>query len=299
MVPVLKQPTISGRSKLVGVMGWPVSHSLSPAMQNAAIKAAGLEAAYVPLPVAPHRVSEAVHGLRALGFRGCNVTIPHKIAVIEYLDSLTSEAQLIGAVNSIRVEDDGRLVGHNTDCIGAVRAMEEEGTSVCGKTVLIVGAGGAGRGAAAGCALAGARKIILLNRTVEKAEEVIEELRDRPELVATKEWMAAPLSDGFSDKGLPWEEIDAVFQMSSMGMKENRDLPLDVAWLSPRCHVLDAVYAPLDTVFLKGARAKGLRTTDGLAMLMEQGAAAFEFWFGHEPSREVMRSALLAAASEH
>ncbi len=294
----LKQNVISGKTALVGVMGWPVSHTLSPAMQNAALAEAGINAAYVALPVEPARLADAVAGLRALGFMGCNVTIPHKVGVAALMDELTTEARTIGAVNTIRVEPDGRLTGHNTDCLGATRAMEQDGTPLAGRTVLILGAGGAGRGVAVGAALAGATRVILLNRSREKAEELARELSAATTLPAGVEWIPGGLPQAHEADGLPWAEIGAVFQMTSLGMKPGEPLPADVAFLRPDCHVLEAVYSPLETDFLRAARAKGLRTTDGLAMLLEQGAIAFEFWFGRAPSRATMRRALEAARSQ-
>jgi shikimate dehydrogenase len=291
---LLRQNRISGKTALVGVMGWPVSHTLSPAMHNAALAAAEINAVYVALPVTPQLLPQALAGLGALGFRGCNVTIPHKVDVAKSMDELTVEARLIGAVNTVRVEPDGSLTGHNTDCLGATRAMEYEGTSLAGKTALVLGAGGAGRGVAVGAALAGARRVILLNRSREKAEAIIADLRETPDLSGVA-WEAGSLDQAHQPDGLPWAEIGAVFQMTSLGMKPGDDLPATVQWLPADCHVLEAVYSPLETEFLRSARDKGLRTTDGLAMLLEQGAIAFEFWFGRSPDRRIMRLALEAA----
>lgn len=281
---------VTGHTRLVGVMGWPVEHSRSPQMHNAALRAAEMDAVYVPLAVPPEKIGDALNGLAALGFVGANVTIPHKETVIPFLSRLTHEAEVIGAVNTIRVEEDGSLTGHNTDCLGAVGAVEADGASVLGRTVAIVGAGGAGRGVAAGCAFAGAARIIVLNRTASRAEALVTELKHKIRLDVSAEWMAAPL--GEEPRDFEWDEVDIVFQMTSLGMKGDRDVPLDVGLLKPSCHVLEAVYAPLETPFLRAARLKGLRTTDGLAMLLEQGAASFEFWFGKAPSRRAMRSGL-------
>lgn len=289
-----RQPNavLTGTTTLVGVMGWPVAHSLSPLMQNAAIRALGLDAAYVALPVAPERMGEAVEGLRALGFRGCNVTIPHKVSVAARMDRLTPEARIVGAVNTIRIHDDGTLEGHNTDCHGAVRALERDGGSVKGATVVILGTGGAGRGAAVGCALAGARRVILLNRTAAKAEELAGELAacgDLPEGIA---WEAGPL-----DARVDWSAVTVVMQMSSAGMHGRNDLALDEAFqgMPDGAHALEAVYAPVKTGFLRSAQSKGLQTTDGLSMLVEQGAASFEFWFSRQPDAALMREALAKA----
>lgn len=280
---------ITGKTKLAGVMGWPVSHTMSPPMQNAGIASAGIDAVFVPLAVRPERLEEGIKGLRGLGFVGVNVTIPHKEAVVPFLDELTDAARIVGAVNCIKVEEDGRLVGHNTDCEGAVRALEADGTDLRGKAVAIIGAGGAGRGAAVGCAMAGCSRIVMLNRTVDRARRVVEELSGLREFSSTK-WEFSPL-----DQGCAWPEIDVVLQMSSLGMNGQGTVPWDAKAVPGHCHVLDAVYHPLETSFLAAARARGLRCTDGLAMLLEQGISAFEFWFGVEPDRHVMREALASA----
>lgn len=284
--------TLTGKSRLLGIMGWPVAHSRSPQMQNAAIRAAGLDAVYVPLPVHPDNLGHVVRTLPMLGFVGVNVTIPHKQRVIEFLDKLTPEAETIGAVNTIRVEKDGKLTGHNSDCLGAVGAMENDGTTVKGKTAVIIGAGGAGRGVAAGCAMAGARRIIILNRNRLKSWDLVDELKSKIRPAEGIEWQEFDLKAGFDPAALDWHSVDAVYQMTSLGMEGDETLPMDVGLLRPDCHVLEAVYAPLETPFLKAARARGLRTSDGLAMLLEQGALSFQFWFGKAPDRQVMRGAL-------
>lgn len=286
--------TLRGTTTLVAVLGWPVSHSLSPVFQNAALRAAGLDAAYVALPVDPSRVGEAVRGLRALGIRGANVTIPHKVAVVEHLDRLTDHARLIGAVNTIRVDEDGTLWGHNTDCVGAVGAVEHDGSTVKGRTVAILGAGGAARGCAVGCALAGAKRVIILNRTRSRADELAGEMKSQKGTSEATIWDSAPLGPE-----APWEEIEVVMQMTSAGMHGENDLDLAacLSRMPPGGHALEAVYAPLRTRFLCEAESKGLRTSDGLSMLVEQGAVSFEYWFGTRPDRSVMRRALESARS--
>lgn len=277
---------IQGTTRIAGVMGWPVSHSLSPAMHNAAMRDLGLDAAYIPFPVHPERVGEAVRGLRGLGMAGSNVTVPHKVAVIDYLDRLTPQASVIGAVNTIRVEEDGSLTGHNTDCEGAARAVIADGGEFEGKTVAVLGAGGAGRGAAAGAAFAGASKVVILNRTVSRAESLVREFEGRVELAGCQ-FEAAPLAEWNC-----WDCAEVILQMTSLGMHGEGEIPWRPDQVPPHCHVLEAVYKPLETEFLSLAQKRGLRCTDGLAMLLEQGIAAFEFWFGKTPHRDVMRAAL-------
>ncbi len=282
---------VTGKTQLVGVMGYPVSHTLSPPMQNAAIEAAGLDAVYIPLCVKPELVSQAVRGLPALGFRGANVTIPHKISAFEQMDHLTDEARIIGAVNTIRVEEDGSLTGHNTDCLGAIWAVENAGATVKKSKVLVLGAGGAGRAVAAGAAMSGASSITLLNRTVEKAEEVVQELRKNLPAGDKVSWKTGPLAGDFG--GVNFSEFDVLFQMTSLGMKGKKELEFPVDRLSSHCHLLDAVYSPLETDLMKTGKNLGLPVTDGLAMLIGQGVESFKFWFGVETDPETMRTALM------
>lgn len=276
---------ITAKTRLLGVMGWPVGHSRSPLMHAAAIAKAGIDYAYVAFPVRPENVVEAVRGLRALGFRGCNVTIPHKEAVVACIDELTPTAQRAGAVNTIVVEDDGRLVGHNTDVAGAMDAVQQETGAVAeGRHVLVLGGGGAARAAACGAAERRASKVTIVNRTVEKAQRIADEFAARfPETKfrATSEIRAHNLAD-----------VAIVLQVTSLGMKPGDPLPVDPALLPADCVALEAVYAPLETEWLKACRARGLRTVDGLAMLVAQGALSFEMWTGVPADRAAMRAAI-------
>jgi len=277
---------ITAKTRLLGVMGWPVEHSKSPLMQGAALRAAGLDYAYVAMPVTPDRVEEAVRGLRALGFRGCNVTIPHKVSVLKEMDELTETAAGVGAVNTIRIEEDGRLTGHNTDADGALDAVEQEtGVSAEDAHVVVIGAGGAARGSVYGAAKRGAAKITLVNRTKSRAEELTAEMqRHFPsiEFHVPQSVEADTLSDA-----------RIVLQMTSLGMKDGHPLPIDPALLPADCVALEAVYAPLQTRWKTACEERGIRTIDGLAMLVAQGALSFEYWTGVAPDREVMRRALM------
>lgn len=278
-------PEISGTTRLLGVIGWPVEHSRSPRMQNAALRAAGLDYAYVPLAVPPDRVGEAVRGLRALGFRGANVTIPHKIAVMEHLDELTPAARGIGAVNTITVEPDGRLLGDNTDCDGAMEAVEEAfGVTARGEEVIVIGAGGAARATAWGAAARGARRVTLVNRTLERAEALARSLALHHPGTEFRV-IAAPTSEQLRGARL-------IFQMTSLGMKPGDPLPLDPALLPREAIALEAVYSPLQTAWMQRCRDRGIRVVDGLAMLVAQGARSFQIWTGQPADRAAMRQAL-------
>ncbi|MCB2154957.1 shikimate dehydrogenase [bacterium] len=276
---------ITGRTRLLGVMGWPVEHSRSPIMHAAAIQAAGLDYAYVPLAVAPEKLAEAVRGLAAMGFRGSNVTIPHKVAVAELMDELSPAARQIGAVNTIVVEPDGRLRGENTDAYGAFGAIKNQtGRSAQGRDVLVIGAGGAARAAACGAAERGAQRVILLNRTREKAEALAHDFAQScPE---TEFAVIDQLAPGNLAPGA------FILQMTSLGMKGDDPLPADPGTFPKDAVVLEAVYAPPVTPFLQACRANGLRTVDGLAMLVAQGARSLEIWTEATIDREVMREAL-------
>jgi shikimate dehydrogenase len=254
-------------------------------MQAAAIQSAGLDFAYVPLPVHPEKLPEAVWGLRALGFRGCNVTIPHKVAVVGLMDELTPAARGICAVNTILLSEDGRLVGDNTDCEGAFDAIEDgTGVSPAGLEVLVIGAGGAAMACAWGAAARGAEVVRLLNRTKSKAEEIVRAMASQHP--ATRFEVV-----GSGDR----EAIGAcriVLQMTSLGMKPGDALPLDPGLVRSDAVVLEAVYSPLETPWLGACRERGLRAVDGLAMLVGQGALSFERWTGVHADRRAMKAAI-------
>lgn len=279
--------TITAKTRLLGVMGWPVGHSRSPVMHAAAIAKAGLDYAYVAFPVRPERVGEAVLGLRALGFRGCNVTLPHKEAVVPFMDELTPIASRAGVVNTIIVEDDGRLIGHNTDVAGALDAVEQDtGVRAAGRHVVVLGGGGAARAAVCGAGERGASRVTIVNRTVEKVQRIAEEFRVRYPRT-TFAVPAAVDADAVSDAAI-------VIQATSLGMKPGDALPMDPALLPRDAVALEAVYVPLETEWLKACRARGMRTVDGLAMLVAQGALSFEMWTNVSADRAAMRAAIVS-----
>lgn len=277
---------ITGKTRLLGVMGDPVSHSKSPEMHAAALEEAGLDVAYVPLPVKAERLEEAVRGLRALGFVGCNVTLPHKEGVAKLMDELTPEARLAGTVNTIRIEENGRLFGHNTDVVGAVNALTGQGANFQGAEVLILGAGGAARGSAIGAALAGASRITFLNRNLDRARRLAAEFKELNE-IAHCEFQVVE-----SPAVIDFEKVGIVLQMTSLGMREDDPMPLSPEVLTSDTFILEAVYSPPVTKFLNKSLSLGLPSVDGFHMLIEQGAASFEFWFGKSPSRERMAQVL-------
>lgn len=258
-------------------------------MHAAAIQAAALDLAYVPLAVRPEGLTEAVRGLRAMGFLGCNVTIPHKVEVARLCDDLTPAARGIGAVNTLVFgREDGHLLGANTDTDGAFEAVEEEtGVDVAGRAVLILGGGGTAQAVAWGAGARGAREVLLVNRTLDKARRLADDMAAQHP--ATRFVALAP-----TDAPAMVGEVAVAFQLTSLGMKSGDALPLDPAVLPADCVVLEAVYSPLETPFLAACRGRGLRVVDGLAMLVAQGARSFEMWTGVRADRAAMKRVLMS-----
>lgn len=262
---------IDTKTVLYGVFGDPIGHSKSPLMLNRAFREAGLNAAYAAFHIQPGTLKAAVDGIRALQFRGVNVTIPHKLEVMDYMDAVDPGAEAIGAVNTI-VNDNGKLTGYNTDCIGYVRSLKEEtGISLKGKRICLLGAGGAARGLVYALAQEKPAAIRIMNRTVGKAEE-----------------LAATVKDSILAGGYTYEDAhelvrdsDIVINTTQVGMHPEVDaMPLDPALLHEGLLVSDIVYNPLVTRLLREAEARGARIHGGLGMFVYQGAYAFEYWTG-------------------
>jgi shikimate dehydrogenase len=271
---------INGQTKLVGLIGYPVEHSLSPAMHNSAFAALSLNWCYVPLPVPPERLGEAVAGLRALGLAGVNVTVPHKEAVMSYLDEVTPAAQAIGAVNTIVVRKG--LIGHNTDWQGFLTALSEGGFDPQGKRAVVLGAGGAARAVVHALARAGAQ-VTVLNRTLARAQALIQDFSPLfPALPLTLQTLeeqtaGAHLLVNATPVGM-WPQVDQSIWPE--------DLPFP-----GHLTVFDLVYNPRQTKLLRQAEAVGAKVIGGLGMLVHQGAAAFELWTGEKAPVEVMYEA--------
>lgn len=279
---------IDGHTKLAFVLGHPVSHSLSPLLHQAAFAAAGLNAAYLPWAVPPDRLAAAVQGLRAMeNLLGANVTIPHKEAILPHLDGLTAEAEAVGAVNTV-VPRDGRLVGDNTDGAGFLGALREElGCDPQGLTAAILGAGGAARAVAMSLAGAGARRLVLVNRSVGRANHLAN-------LVAAHypgcQVTARPLHGDWKVSQVA--EIRLVVNTTPVGLQPSDPPLFDYASLSGAIAVCDLIYNPPETPLLRAARAQGCRSGNGLPMLVRQGALAFERWTGKPAPVQAMRQAV-------
>ncbi|MCC6458476.1 MAG: shikimate dehydrogenase [Caldilineaceae bacterium] len=282
---------ITGKTAIVGLIGWPTGHSVSPNMHNAAFAALGLDWRYVPLPVATEpnaRIGEAVAGVRALGLRGVNVTVPHKQAVMPHLDELSAAALVIGAVNTIIVQPDGRLLGDNTDAPGFIADLRDHNVDPKDKRVLILGAGGSARAVVYGLATAGASSITVANRTRERANELSATLQTH---VPNCPLRACAFPD---DLQAVAAESDLIINCTSLGMTPNVDT---LPWLpelpfQPDQVVYDLVYNPRQTRLLAQAARDGAQTIGGIGMLVWQGAIAFERWTGVTPPVDVMRQAI-------
>ncbi|MEM1562299.1 MAG: shikimate dehydrogenase [Candidatus Bathyarchaeia archaeon] len=283
---------VSGGTKVCALIGCPVEHSLSPAMHNAAFQHLGLDYIYVAFNVPPERLGDAVLGIKGLGIYGVNVTMPHKINVIKYLDELDEGARLAGSVNTILNRGE-KLVGYTTDGLGALRALRHAGVDPAGRKVVILGAGGASR--AICFALANhVRELIILNRTLERAVKLADELRRVFSFVGVR---AGLLSDNVLEDVL--KDTDILINATSVGMKPNiNETPVKRELLHGNLTVFDIVYEPLETRLLKEAKSVGARTVDGLWMLVYQGALSFEIWTGAKAPVEVMREAALKRLGE-
>lgn len=282
---------VKGTTSVVGVIGHPVSHSASPQMHNAAFWALGMDWVYVAFDVLPGEVGKALEGIRALGMRGVNVTVPHKGEAFTSVDLLTPEAEATEAVNTVVVEH-GRLVGHNTDVYGFKRALEEAGFRPLPDKVVLLGAGGAARAVAYALGTSeGVEEVVVLNRTEKRAEGLAEEMGRR----TGRRFLSGPLTEDAIVEAL--DGAGLLVNATSVGMHPDVDSsPLPSAEvLRPGLWVYDLVYVPPKTKLVRQAEGRGAKAAGGTGMLVYQGARAFRLWTGAEPPVEVMRRALLEA----
>jgi len=280
--------SISGKIKLCGVIGDPIEHSVSPAMHNAAFNKMGLDYFYVSFRVKQEDLGKAIEGMKALNIRGLNVTIPHKVAVIPFLDKLDPLAEKIGAVNTI-VNDDGTLTGYNTDATGFLQALLEKGIEPEDKKVVILGAGGAARAISFILAERGS-KLVILNRTVDKAEECA----NRVSQVFGRKIEALKLDEENLARALG--EADILVNTTSVGMSPNIDeIPVPSTLLKSALIVFDIVYNPIKTRLQREAEKAGAKTISGIEMLVWQGALAFEKWTDVKAPIKLMRKEAVKA----
>jgi shikimate dehydrogenase len=273
---------LSSRTKLCGVIGDPIEHSLSPKMFNAAFRANDLDFTYVAMNVKKNGLAKAIEGMKALNIHGLNVTIPHKVKVVGYLDRVDPDAKMIGAVNTI-LNANGKLEGFNTDGTGAVRAIEESGTTLEGRNVVLIGSGGAAR-AIAFTFSNRVGKLTILNRHVHKSEKLATEL--------TKKTARKVYFEGLRKEALERaiSEADMLVNATSVGMSPNCDASiLDGSLLRRDLVVFDIVYNPPETKLLKEATSIGAKAVNGIGMLVHQGAEAFRIWTSKEAPVRLMR----------
>ncbi|MGE5894688.1 MAG: shikimate dehydrogenase [bacterium] len=265
------------KTKMTGLLGYPVEHSLSPEMHNAAFDVLGLNFCYIAFAVHPASLTRAIEGVRAMNFRGVNVTVPHKEQVLLMLDAVDEEASFIGAVNTV-VNDNGHLKGFNTDGRGFMRSLTESGIDPRGKNVFILGAGGASRAVSYYLAKT-ADSLCLFDLDKQKAAHLLSDLKTLNPRVS------------FAEEKEKIYTSDIVINATPLGLKPDDPLPLDPDRLFPGQAVIDLIYR--DTPLMQSSREKGCRTMNGLGMLLWQGALAFELWTGISAPVETMRTALL------
>jgi shikimate dehydrogenase len=278
---------ITGRTRLAGIMGWPVAHSRSPTLHNFWIEEHGIDGAYVPLPVRPEQLAGALRALPMLGFRGCNLTLPHKQVALSIVDRVEPLARRIGAMNTVIVMPDGSLEGRNTDAFGFRENLRERasGWTPTAGPAIVLGAGGAARAVVAALIEARVEQIRIVNRTPARAEQLADDL-------------AAPATrmtvHGWDGRDAALRDAGILVNTTSLGMAGEPELDLDLSQLPPTAVVVDIVYVPLETTLLATARRRGHPVVDGLGMLLHQGRPGFEAWFGSpaQVTRE-LRAAVL------
>ncbi len=279
---------IGGTTRLAGIMGWPVTHSRSPVLHGFWLEENGIDGAYLPLPVRPEHIRQALRALPILGFRGCNLTIPHKQTALSVVDSVEPLARRIGAVNTVIIGPDGSLEGRNTDAFGFCENLREtvpEWNPAAGPAV-ILGAGGAARAIVAALADNGVTEIRIVNRTLTRAVALASDLSAPKVTMTVHSW---------DEVSTAQRQAGLLVNATSLGMAGEPALMLDLSSLPPSTPVVDIVYVPLETELLAAARRRGHPVVDGLGMLLHQGRPGFEAWFGvpvqvtHE-----LRAAMLA-----
>lgn len=282
---------VNGSTKLTGLIGNPIEHSVSPQMHNSGYESLGLNYCYVPLRTIPEDLEMVIDGIRALGFAGVNVTIPHKEAVITHLDEVTQLARQIGAVNTI-VNQNGRLIGYNTDGPGFIDSLKEDAAFIVkGKSAVVIGAGGASKAIVTMLAKEGIKSLIISDIDQEKASALCEVINANFEIAP----YAAPA--GSSELAKAIAKCDLLVNASPIGMSPNtKRIPIDISCeIKKDAVVYDLVYNPLETELLKWAKSKGARPISGIGMLIRQGVLAFSLFTEKEPPIEVMKKAVLNA----
>ena len=277
---------ITGKTKILGVIGAPIAHSLSPIIQNAALHEAGLDYVYTAFPVHRVALASAVCGLRDAGVVGFNVTIPFKTEIMPLLDALSEDAQRIRAVNTVVIASDGTMTGHNTDVTGFMAGFAARGIGLAGKRTVLIGAGGAARAALWGLLRSGVSSVCIGVRNLAKGKALCTDF-------AADGTLAVYCFDDPHFRGVLCT-ADIVVQTTPIGMSPQTDAmpPVDPAAISPSAAVYDLIYTPAETAFLRAAAAHGCTTINGETMLVMQGAEAFSLWTGVRPNTDLMQRVL-------
>jgi shikimate dehydrogenase len=276
---------VGGATKVVGVIGDPIEHSLSPRMHNAAFEYLGLDYLYLPFRVLEKDLKNAVRGAKAFNLKGFNVTIPHKVSIIKFLDDVDSTARKIGAVNTV-VNEEGKLLGYNTDGLGALEALREEGVDPEGKKIVVIGAGGASRAITFQLASI-CSKLVILNRTRIRAVKLAGELASVGSVVEGGSLTLKSLGSSLNDS-------DILINTTSVGMHPDvNESPVPEEFLHKDLVVFDIIYNPLETLLLRYARNVGAKSVNGVGMLVNQGAIGFKMWTGYEAPKDIMRKAVV------
>jgi shikimate dehydrogenase len=279
---------ISGAARLAGIMGWPVAHSRSPALHGFWLAEHGIDGAYVPLAVPPDRLEQALRALPALGFRGCNLTIPHKQAALRIMDRVDPFAQSIGAMNTVIVTPEGELEGSNTDVFGFRENLREQAPNwqASAGPAVVLGAGGGARAVIAALVAAGTAEIRLVNRSPIRAQTLASDLATPETRIVVHSWEQR--AEVLAGAGI-------LVNTTSLGMDKEPPLDIDLAALPQSAVVVDIVYVPLETRLLAAARRRGNLAVEGLGMLLHQGRPGFAAWFGAAPQvTPALRKAMLA-----
>lgn len=280
---------VSYRAELVGVFGCPIDENPTVVIQEAAFRALGLNYRYLTLLVRPEGLEDAFRGMRAMNFRGINLTVPHKVEALKYVDEVAPEVELIGATNTV-VNENGRLIAYNTDGKGFVSGITSRGVSLSGKRIALLGAGGAARAVAAECALAGAASIVIIGRTAEKAQAIADILNRRTACAGSVQ-----LWNGTAK--LP--PCDILINCTPVGLFPDPGCPdIDYDAITADMIVQDVIPNPADTLFLKKARERGAQALNGLDMLIGQAVIGFRLWTGLDPDPEVMKQAMIAEQNQ-
>ena len=283
---------ITGKTKIVGVIGDPVEHSRSPQMHNAAFAELGLDYVYVPFHILPNELHAAIEGFKAINVVGINITIPHKQAVIPFVDEISREAELIGAVNTL-IFNKGKIAGDNTDAPEFLQAMQETGLNIPkGESAVVIGAGGSARAIVIALALAGLQSITIANRTVSKAIALASDLSEKTGVPMEGMGLDNPrLPDAVATSAL-------VVNTASTSMDTSHPPLIQPEWLNPQSIVYDIIYTPPKTRLMTTAAERGCHVIGGLGMLVHQGAIAFEKWTKVIPPIKIMRQALQNALDQ-